>query len=315
MHQHSCYRNCVLRLTTLLLFSVVVRGQVAEPNGELRLYPRATQIGTVASRTFKDEQGREVKVIYYTGGGSFESPYREELLSEQSITQYEYDDHNCRIKSQRFDPGMKLRTTAQVLCVDGTATPSLSTVYDARGIRLTETRHTASGSTETVLYLDNTGDKVVAINGKLPIDTDLINGWGEAHGGFACGIAANRERGRQEDLQIYVSIKNISHEREGVVMISPVRVELKDSSGRGIERKPVYRNDESTTQVEGCSTYLGQGAPSVGRSQPQPGYSLGEQYDRLAPGKYTVTITYCVPGVPGRLVSNAIVVEVDSGKN
>ncbi len=98
-------------------------------------------------------------------------------------------------------------------------------------------------------------------------------------------------------------------------MISLVKVELKDSSGRVVKRKAAYRDDESKTQIDGCPTEMGQGAPSVGRSQPQPGYNLGEQYDRLTPGIYTLTIMYCVSGVPGRLVSNAIYFEIEGGKN
>jgi hypothetical protein len=315
MHQHVFETNRNLSLAMLLLFSVVVRGQVAEPKGELRLYPRATQIGTVASRTFKDDRGRAVKVIYYTGGGSLEGPYREDLLREQSIHLFSYDNHNCQIKRETYEPGMRLSRTEEVRCLDGTATPNLTTVYNARGIRQAETRHTASGSTQTVLHFDIGGNKVVAINGALPIDTDLASGWGMVFSGFACGIAANREKGRQEELEVNVSIKNISHNGIAVVMISPVLVELKDSSGRVIERKAAYRTSESNTQFDACPTYMNQAAPYVGRSQERPGYGLGEQYDRLAPGKYTLTITHCVSGVPGRLVSNTIPLEVEGREN
>ena len=303
-----------LSLIVLLLSSVVVRGQVADPKGELRLYTRATQIGTVASRTFKDDKGRDVKVIYYSGGGSFEGPYREELLREQSIHTYTYDTHNCRIKSETYQPGMKLSRTEEVRCLDGTATPNLTIVRDVRDIKKAESRHTASGGTQTVLYFDDDGNEVVAINGELPKDTDLANGWGVVFNGFACGIAANRKKGRQEELEIHATIKNISHDG-AVIMMSPVLLELKDSTGRVIERKAAYRNDESKTQFEVCPTYMSQGTPQFGRSQPQPGYRLGEQYDRLAPGKYSLAISYCVAGVPGRLVSNTILLEVEGREN
>jgi hypothetical protein len=299
----------------LLLLSVAVRAQVAEPQGELTLYTRATQIGTVARREFKDDKGRIVRVIYYTGGGSFEGPYREELLREQSIRSYTYDDHNCRIKCESYEPGLRLSRTEEVRCFDGTATPSLTTVRDVRGIKEVETRHTASGSTQTILYFDKDGDKVVAIDGELPTDADLAHGWGEMLSGFACGIAANPEKGRQEDLQVHVTIKNVSHEANGVVMISPVLVELKDLTGRVIEPKAAYTRHKDKTESDGCPTYMSQGAPFAGRSQPQTGYELGEQYNRLAPGKYSITITYCVSGVKGRLVSNTIPIEVEGREN
>src|SRR6266481_4088189 len=301
-----------LTLITLLLLSVAVRAQVSEPKGELRLYSTATQIGTTANREVKDGKGRVVKVIYYTGGGgSAQGGFREELLREQSITTYTYNDQDCRIKSEFFEPGMKLSRTANVLCHDGTATPRLTVISDARGVKQAEIRHKANGSTQTELLFDSFGDKVIAINGEAPTDVDLLHGWGKELGGFACGIAVNRERGRQEDLEVHVTIKNISHDAKGIVNISPVLVELKDITGRVVERKAAYRRAENKTQSEGCPTYMNQGAPSAGRSQSQPGYGLGEQYDRLAPGSYSITISYCVPAERGLLVSNTILLEVE----
>ncbi len=302
-------------LSTLLLLSVTLCAQVAEPKGELTLYNRATQIGTVANRQFKDDKGRIVKVIYYTGGGSFEGPYREELLREQSIHLYTYDDHNCRVKCESYEPGMKLRSTEEVRCFEGTGTPSLTTVRDVRYIKQTETRHTISGSTQTTLYFDRDGDKVVAINGELPTDADLAHGWGQMLNGLACGIAANREKGRQEDLQVHVTIKNVNHNTQGVLMISPILVELKDHAGRVIQRKAAYTRQQTKIESGECPTYLGQGAPLAGRAQPQTGYELGEQYDRLAPGRYSITITYCVSGQREKLVSNTIPLDVEGPEN
>jgi hypothetical protein len=313
MNKHGSKTN--VTLITLLLLSVAVRAQVAEPEGELRIYPRATQIGTVAIREFRDHQGRVVKRIYYTGGGSsFQGPFREELLREQSTIRYTYNDQGCRIKSEVFEPGMKLRRTDNVRCVDGTATPKLTTISDSRGVKQAEIRHNANGGTQTELIFDSRGEQVVAINGDLPTDVDLLHGWGKEFDGFACGIAANRERGRQDDLEIHVTIKNISHDT-GVVIVSPVLVELKDITGRVVERKAAYRKPENEGQSEGCPSYMNQGAPLAGRSQPQSGYGLGEQYDRLAPGKYSLTVTYCVWGVAGRLVSNTIPLEVEGREN
>jgi hypothetical protein len=133
--------------------------------------------------------------------------------------------------------------------------------------------------------------------------------------GLACGIAANREKGRQEDLQVHVTIKNVNHDANGVLMISPVLVELKDLTGRVIERKPAYIGPQTKIESDGCPTYMSQGAPLAGRAQPQPGYELGEQYNRLAPGRYSITITYCVSGVPEKLVSNTITLEVEGPEN
>src|SRR5262245_39129790 len=313
MNKRDLKTNVILII--LLLLSVTVCAQVTEPKGELTLYTRATQIGTVANRQFKDDKGRIVKVIYYTGGGSFEGPYREELLREQSIILYTYDDHNCRVKCESYEPGMKLSRTEEVRCFEGTGTPSLTTVRDVRYIKQSETRHTISGGTQTTLYFDSDGDKVVAINGELPTDADLAHGWGQMLNGLACGIAANREKGRQADLQVHVTIKNVNHNAKGVLMISPILVELKDHTGRVIERKAPFARQQAKIESGECPTYMGQGAPSAGRAQPQTGYELGEQYDWLAPGRYSITITYCVSGQREKLVSNTIPLEVDGPEN
>jgi hypothetical protein len=98
-------------------------------------------------------------------------------------------------------------------------------------------------------------------------------------------------------------------------MISPVLVELKDHTGRVIERKSAYTRQQTKSESNECPSYMNQGAPLAGRAQPQPGYQLGEQYDRLAPGKYWITITYCVTGLRGKLVSNTISLEVEGPEN
>jgi len=297
-------------LVILLLLCRSASAQVTEQKGELRLYDMATQIGTTAMREFKDDKGRVVKTIYYTGGGGgINGPYLEELLSEQSIHVYAYDEYGCRIRSEHYAPGMKLSSTGEVRCLDGTATPQLTTVSDARGVKQFETRHTPSGGTRTRLYLDHDGEKVIGIIGDTPTDVDLAHGWGEEAGGFAIGVAANRERGRQQDLQVSVTIKNAADRSESALMVSLVRVELKDSAGRLIEPKAAYKNRGEVTNSEECSG--GWGVPFLGRSQWLPSYDLGEQYEPLSPGKYSFTVTHCLSANRGLLISNTIYVEIE----
>lgn len=286
---------------------------MAEQKGELRLYLRATQIGTTASREFKDDKRRVVRAIYYTGGGGTEGPYVEELLREQSIHVYTYDEYDCRIRSESYAPGMKLTQTAEVRCLAGTAIPQFTIARDARSVKQVETRHTAAGGTRTVLYFDGDGEKVIAIKGDTPTDVDLTHGWGEDVSGFACGIAANREKGLQEDLHVSVTIKNISYRSEGRLMVSPVKLELLDSAGRLVEPKAEYKNHQNEARSEKC--HGGWGVPFAGKSQWLPGYALGEQYDQLAPGKYSVTVTQCLSAKRGLLISNTIHLEVEGATN
>lgn len=275
----------------LLLLSVTARTQDDKSKGELRIYERATQIGTVASREFKDDKGRLVKVIYYSHADPYTNDFR-----EQSTRTFDYDEYGCPVKSKTYDRKSKLTRTEDVRCVDGTATRSLTIARNSLGIKESEARHTATGATQTALQFDSTGEKVVAITGELPSDADLVHGWGNVAHGLALAIAANREKGSQQDLDVYVSIKNVGNDA-GMIMVSPVVIELKDSNGQVVEQKIDYRLNRNQTRANECPSYLQMAAPGRGRAQPQYSFNLGEQYERLAPGRYSMTIAYCAGSV------------------
>jgi len=305
----------IMFLVILLFLATSVSAQVIEQKGELRLYYRATQIGTTGNREFKDNKGRVVKTIYYTGGSaqgsdSIAGPYFEELLHEQSIHLYTYDDHDCRTKSMTYLPGMKLTRTTEVRCLDGTKTPQFSTVRDERGVKISEEIHTANGGTGTVLHFDSGGETVIAFSGETPTGVDLPHGWGKEVSGFASGIAASRDKGPQKDLRVSVTIKNISGRSKADLMVSLVKVELKDSAARLFEPKP---NQNVGVRTEECVG--GFGVPAIGISQWLPGFDLGEQYDPLAPGRYSLTVTHCLSANRGLLISNTIFLEVEGKAN
>ncbi|HEX7334267.1 MAG TPA: hypothetical protein VF290_22365 [Pyrinomonadaceae bacterium] len=299
-----------ITLSLVLLLSISAHAQQPESKGELRIYHRATQIGTVANREFKDDKGRVVKVIYYTGPDLDTSNLREEQLRVQSSRTTEYDEYDCPIKSQTYDQNGKLTHIEELLCAEGTATRRLRIARSPQGIKRGEFRHTATGSAQTGLEFDSNGEKVIAITGQLPSDTDLVHGWGDVLHGFALGIAANREKGPQQDVRVHVSLKNTGNEA-GQVMVSPVLVELKNSNGQVIEPKPQYRINSNQTGFNHCPSYLQMAGPARGRAQSQYGYGLGEQYERLSPGKYSITVSYCVQGQSERLVSNTIEIEIE----
>lgn len=297
-------------LALLLLMSISVHAQDSEGKGELRIYHRPTQIGTVAMRQFKDDKGRVIKIIYYTDADNSMSNFREELLREQSSTTFDYDASGCPIKGKTYDQAAKLTRIDEVRCAEGTATRSLTIIRNSLGIRDRESRHKANGSTQTTLYFDSNGEKVVAINGELPSDTDLIHGWGNVLHGFALGIAANREKGLQGDLVVHVSLKNTGNDASQI-MASPVLLQLKDSNGQVVKQKAAYRNSPKQIQTIECPAYMQVGGPRPGQAQHHFSYGLRERYERLSPGKYSITLTYCVTGLGEQLVSNTIEIEVE----
>ena len=63
-------------------------------------------------------------------------------------------------------------------------------------------------------------------------------------------------------------------------------------------------------QADHCPAFMKEGAPLLGRSQQRAGYGLNEQFGRLAPGRYSMTVSFCVSGQQERLVSNTILLDV-----
>jgi hypothetical protein len=276
----------------------------------LRIYERPTQIGTVANRVFRDAKGRIVKTIYYTGG-ALQGLYGEESLREQSTRVTTYDDYNCAVKNETFEPGMKLARTSETICREGTATPHISIGRDTRGVKQSETRHELDGRTRTSLYFDDEGERVMSIWGHTPLDVDLAHGWGKEADGLACGIAASRERGRQSELRVWVTIKNISQRREdGLLMVSPVAFELRDAAGRLVAPKADFEEDSDEAASTACPATEGRGVPRAGASELLRSYELGERYEPLPPGMYSAIVKHCLSSKRQLLVSNTIHFEI-----
>ena len=305
-----CAKAFVIAAASLMA-SADAAAQVDERRGELRIYDRATQINTVASRTFKDDKGRVVKTIYYTGGGGIEGPYREELLREQSIDVMAYDDEGCVVKRERYAPGMRLLHFTETVCREGTPTPRLSTMRGADGVRQSLTRHEEDGSTKTSLFFGDDGERIVAIDGDTPSDVDLAGGWGEKARGFRVGIGANRDRGPQNALLVWVTIKNGSNRDEGVPMVAVLSLELKNAGGALIPLKSEWAYGQTDSTPGECRGNTAQGAPGVGESDLLRSYNLGEYFDRLAPGRYSLTVTHCLSKTKEQIVSNTIHVEIE----
>ena len=172
-------------------------------------------------------------------------------MREQSSRTYEYDEYSCQIKSKSYDRLLNLTGVEDVRCLEGTATPILTTVRNTSNIKLRESRHTTTGSTQTILEFDSTGEKVIGITGELPSDIDLVHGWGDVVHGFALGIAANRESGSQQDLDVYVTVKNVDDDSY-TVMVSPATIELKHSNGQLIQERPVHISNPNQSPASAC---------------------------------------------------------------
>lgn len=308
-------KTAILILTALLACVGARAQETEDKGGDLRIYHRATQIGTTAMRTFRDAKGRVVKTIYYTGGGGglVEGPYLEELLREQSIETVAYDEHDCRVRGARYAPGMKLLNISLVRCRKGTDVPEHSVALDADGRRVSETWHDRGGGTASSRFFGADGERVIAVDGHTRADVDLADGWGETVGGFALGIATDRMSGQQGELSVWVTVKNLTH-ADGVVDFAPLAFELRDAAGRPVEPHPDWAPRQSGPAPGQCPALAGQGAPFVGRSDYVATDALRDIFPPLTPGKYTLTYKYCISTTHLPLVSNTITFEV-RGRN
>jgi hypothetical protein len=89
-----------------------------------------------------------------------------------------------------------------------------------------------------------------------------------------------------------------------------VLFELKHSNGQVIQEKMFRLSNSNKIESGACPNYMRMGAPRAGRASILYSLSLGEMYDPLPAGKYSITITYCVSQDLERLVSNTIQIEV-----
>jgi hypothetical protein len=294
----------------LLLLDSKAYAQADVQTSQLHIYDRPTQAGTVADREFRDSKGRVVRSVVYTGGGP--APYREELLRVYLISIAKYGANDCVVRAATYWPGMILKSMIEGTCWPGTANPKLIVVRDAHGVRTQETRYKAEAGKKTVLLFDATGEKVIAIKSQTPDDVNLAHGWGNEVGGFACGIAANRERGLQEDMELFVTVKNINFRRDRVSMVSPLVAELKDSAGRVVGPKAELAAKEAKISPNTCPPFSE--LPLVGESLLLTSSRLSERYDRLAPGKYEMTVRLCSPVISGLLISNTLLLEIEAAR-
>jgi hypothetical protein len=266
----------------------------AEDAGELQIYPMMTQVGTVASRTFRDSDGRVSRIIYYSASGSgahsVAGPFAERDLKPQSMQQMHYDSAGRLWKTESFNSDHQLVSVRQIeYRADGQKSRSWQT--DATGIRTSETRWDAAGR-YTNLAFDPTGSRVVTMGGAFPGDIDLPHGWGEAAAGLACGITLSRERGKTADIDVFVNIRVFPPTTDAALTSLP-DVQLRNADGKDVR--------EVADPARHPNGYTGQ---EVGYLS--PAYPLAERFPALPRGRYTLRLRLPVPDLNVTLLSNQV---------
>jgi hypothetical protein len=308
-----------MRIVTFLLLqsflwvvcSSLSMGQSVPPGDELQIYSFPTQVGTVARRTIRDQNGRISKVIYYALKGNFnQRPYTEDMLQEQSIEVYRYDDQGVQIAREHYAPGMILDFRWEIRHEDHEKRREVK--YTKEGVREYEIRYLANRSVSH-LYYDKSGNYLRAIQGMIPEDIDLPFGWGESEDGLACGITLSKAKSSIDDspaLALYVNVKNIGAHEAYISQLPEAEIELRYSNGALVKEGAEFAEKRYDPLQKHRELY-GQGLKTNEAGHVYPAYELNTRYGRLAPGRYAVRVKQRVIEKGLWLISNTIEFTVD----
>jgi len=294
----------------------------------------ATQIGTIANRTFRDDEGRITKEIFYTlkpdfvclGGGeeirppdprlpkarlckTAEPPYSEAMLAEHSIRFYTYDDRGRKIKEEQYSPGMYLTHKWETEYDDNKGRREIK--YTPEGIKTYEIRFVERSSVSHLDY-DDSGKNLVAIRGLIPQDIDLPFGWGEPVDGLSCGIAHSKIKSSIDNSPvdaIYVNVKNIGSNNIILEETEADEIELRDRFGALVRETAEYMSYKQNRLQKHRQGDRKMVKPGESELIYHP-YELQVRYGYLPQGQYSVRVIQPVGDTGTTIVSNTIHFEV-----
>lgn len=280
---------------------------IDQNQGELTVYPKSTENGTLAVRVFRDTHGRLLKKIYYTGQDLSHSVHGYETsLQTREIVLYEYDRKGRSQWEKHYTPRMTLTRT-------------METVHSTRGETLICRRPDQTKVYEirpdTEIYFDDTGKRVIGLKGAIPKEVDLASGWGPTVEGLACGLGFERARGRLKDMRFYLTVRNLTDAPRKIITALPyhqMQLQLQDESGRLMPQDVGLMEKQEQEQVR-----LDPGTQESTRpieahqaGMEGTGYSLKAWYAQLPAGKYTLRVRRRAQGQDFVLVSPAVPFEL-----
>jgi hypothetical protein len=271
----------------------------AGETSEIKFYPHPTQIGTVALRTIRDRTGRVDREIYYTSSAVNWAEPRENDLRVQSIKVY-FNDTKGRVdRIEHWQTGSR---APKVERNQYSETGQLTRTWyvETDGVRRYEIRFEELKSV-THLYYDDTGTYLTSLRGRLVSDVDLPHGWGVVNGGLACGITLSTERGRFDDVGVWVNVQNVSTQSVSISNLAAPSFEVRDAQGNIV----TPRATAATTQQNVHQLY-GQLLDHQEAGFMYPAYRLADYFEPLAPGKYSIRIRQPLPERNVELISNDV---------
>ena len=271
---------------------------IAGETAELQFYGRATQIGVVARRTIRDRSGRLAREVFYTSSAMNMVPLKEEDLRVQSISVYFHDIEGRIDRVEHWQKGSRVPRVEH----NGYSSDELIRKWfvEPDGVRRYEMRYSGSKTT-THLYYNDTGTYLTSIRGRLVSDVDLPHGWGNVSGGMSCGITLSSERGRLDDIGVWVNVKNVDEQPITINTLTAPYVELRDSNGRLISLQASAANSQ-----EKYHQLNGQLLEQNEAGFMYPAFKLADYFERIPPGKYTIRVRQPLPERSVELISNDV---------
>jgi hypothetical protein len=260
----------------------------------LTLYPRSTQIGTIARRAIRDRWSKLTREVFYTARADESGGPTEKDLLVQLIKVYYYDDAVRVDHVEHWERGNRLDRVEHNK-YDSSGELARRWFVEADGVRRYEMRF-SSPKKLTDLYFDNTGTYLTSLRGQLVTDVDLPHGWGVINDGVACGISLSTERGRFDEIGVWVNIKNVASETIHIDNLPEPSFELFAANGSLIPQHPA--GSKSSAQL------YGQLLGSNEAGYVYPSYKIADYYNLLPPGKYTIRIRQSVSERKLQLNSN-----------
>jgi hypothetical protein len=143
---------------------------------------------------------------------------------------------------------------------------------------------------------------------------NLVHGWGASVEGLSCGIATDKPRGKSEEIQIYVTVRNLTDTEIRLAKTIQYRImqmDLRDAAGGIVPQDTEYVNKRTEHLLE-MNKGPAEGSHAIAPSEAShlEAYPLTDWYRGLKPGKYSLTVHRRGSGREFTLTSNTIELEL-----
>jgi len=121
------------------------------------------------------------------------------MFRADAFYSFRYDDKGQCTRRLEYSPEMKLLRTMEPL-------PDKAGLISRNPEgRVVSERLYAQGLRREY---DPTGEKLLAVRAKLPLDKDLTYGWGPEVNGLSVAVGCTATAGAPEDILLWISVKN-----------------------------------------------------------------------------------------------------------